>query len=133
METATGQNPPFDHVVVWRLRYFAWNLDESIQARDQLATNGIRLLSVKEQPPKRQHTAGRFPTQRIFRRRKEHSATVAGVTTQLVEATQPSSPLLDRGSGGDEKSIAAVPISNQEEIAVLAGMVTGLKKGHIRI
>ncbi len=44
---------------------------------------------------------------RISRRRKEHPATVAGVTTQLVEATQPSSPLLDRGSGGDEKSIAA--------------------------
>ena len=48
METATGKNSPFDHVVVWRLRYFAWNLDESIQARDRLAANGIQLLSVKE-------------------------------------------------------------------------------------
>ena len=48
METATGKSSPFDHVVVWRLRYFAWNLDESIQARDRLAANGIQLLSVKE-------------------------------------------------------------------------------------
>ena len=53
MGDATGQNPPFDHVVVWRLRYFAWDLDESIQARNQLAANGIRLLSVKEQLPER--------------------------------------------------------------------------------
>ena len=48
---ATGDNPRFDHVVVWKLRYFAINLDESIQARDQLAANGILLLSVKEKLP----------------------------------------------------------------------------------
>ncbi len=52
METATVKNSPFDHVVVWRLRYFAWNLDESIQARGRLAANGIQLLSVKEQSSK---------------------------------------------------------------------------------
>ena len=52
METATGKNSPFEHVVVWRLRYFAWNLDESIQARDRLAANGSQLLSVKEQSSK---------------------------------------------------------------------------------
>ena len=49
MESGTGKSSPFDHVVVWRLRYFAWNLDESIQARDRLAANGIQLLSVKGQ------------------------------------------------------------------------------------
>ena len=48
---ATGENPPFDHIVVWKLRYFAWCLDESILARDELAANGIRLLSVKEKLP----------------------------------------------------------------------------------
>ena len=51
MDEATGENPPFDHVVVWKPRYFAWNLDESIQARDQLAASGVRLLSVKEKLP----------------------------------------------------------------------------------
>ena len=51
MNHATGENPPFDHVVVWKLRYFAINLDESIQARDQLAANGIRLLSEKVELP----------------------------------------------------------------------------------
>ena len=51
MNDATGENPPFDHVVVWKLRYFAWNLDESIQARDQLAASSVRLLSVKEKLP----------------------------------------------------------------------------------
>ena len=53
MNDATGENPPFDHVVVWKLRYFAWNLDESIQARDQLAASSVRLLSVKEKLPNR--------------------------------------------------------------------------------
>ena len=51
MDDATGGNPPFDPVVVWKLRYFAWNLDESIQARDKLAASGIQLLSVKERLP----------------------------------------------------------------------------------
>lgn len=52
MDDATGEDPQFDHVVVWKLRYFAWNLDESIQARDKLAASGVRLLSVKERLPK---------------------------------------------------------------------------------
>ena len=30
MADAAGENPPFDHVVVWRLRYFAWSLEESV-------------------------------------------------------------------------------------------------------
>ena len=29
MSDATGENPPFNHVVVWKLRYFAWSLDPS--------------------------------------------------------------------------------------------------------
>ena len=52
MDDATGKDPQFDHVVVWKLRYFAWNLDESIQARDKLAASGVRLLPVKERLPK---------------------------------------------------------------------------------
>ena len=48
---ATGEDPRFDHVVVWKLCYFAWDLDDSIQARDTLAASGVRLLSVKERLP----------------------------------------------------------------------------------
>ena len=51
MDDATGDKPPFDPIVVWKLRYFAWSLDESILARDKLAASGIRLLSVKEKLP----------------------------------------------------------------------------------
>ena len=48
MADAGSERPPFDHVVVWKLRYFAWSLEESVLARDKLAANGVRLLSVKE-------------------------------------------------------------------------------------
>ena len=48
---ATGEDPRFDHVVVWKLCYFAWDLDDSIHARDTLAASGVRLLSVKERLP----------------------------------------------------------------------------------
>ena len=51
MADATRENPPFDHVVVWKLRYFAWSLDESVLARDKLVANGVQLLSVKERMP----------------------------------------------------------------------------------
>ena len=54
MHVATGENPPFDHIVVWKLRYFAWSLDESILARDfELAANGMRLAGrMKEKLPR---------------------------------------------------------------------------------
>ena len=42
MADATGGNPPFDHDVVWNLRYFAWSLGESVLARETLAANGVR-------------------------------------------------------------------------------------------
>ena len=51
MADATSENPQFDHVVVWKLRYFSWSLDESVLARDKLAASGVRLLSVKEKLP----------------------------------------------------------------------------------
>ena len=35
MADATSEHPPFDHVVVWKLRYFAWSLDESVLAREK--------------------------------------------------------------------------------------------------
>ena len=51
MSDATGENAPFDHVVVWKLRYFARSLEESVLAREKLAANGVRVLSVKERMP----------------------------------------------------------------------------------
>ena len=51
MADATGERPPFDHVVVWKLKYFAMTLGESILCQDRLAKNGVRLLSVKERIP----------------------------------------------------------------------------------
>ena len=48
MADATGENPPFGHAVVWKLRRFAWALEESVLARQRLAANRIRVLSVKE-------------------------------------------------------------------------------------
>ena len=48
MADATGEQPPFDHVVVWKLRYFAWSLEESVLAQEKLAANRVRLLSVKD-------------------------------------------------------------------------------------
>ena len=47
MADATGENPSFDHVVVWKLRHVAWSLEESILARNRLRACGMRLLSVK--------------------------------------------------------------------------------------
>ena len=51
MADATGENAPFDHGVVWKLRYFARSLEESVLAREKLAANGVRVLSVKERMP----------------------------------------------------------------------------------
>ena len=51
MADATGENAPFDHVVVWKLRYFARSLEESVLAGEKLAANGVRVLSVKERMP----------------------------------------------------------------------------------
>ena len=42
MADATGENVPFDHVVVWKLRYFARSLKESVLARERLRACGMR-------------------------------------------------------------------------------------------
>ena len=51
MADASGKPPPFDNVVVWKRRFFSWDLEEAIQERDKLTANGVRLLSVKERAP----------------------------------------------------------------------------------
>ena len=51
MADVTSETNSFDHVVVWKLMYFALRIEESIQARDQLKAHGERVLSVKERQP----------------------------------------------------------------------------------
>ena len=53
MADAESDEAPFDHVVVWRLRHFAWSLEESVLAPEKLRANGVRLLSVNERIPDR--------------------------------------------------------------------------------
>ena len=35
MGDATEENPPFDIIVVWKLRNFSWSLDETVLCRDK--------------------------------------------------------------------------------------------------
>ncbi|MYC38100.1 MAG: recombinase family protein [Chloroflexi bacterium] len=48
MEDATKDAPPFDTIVVWKLRNFSWSLEETILCRDRLRANGVTLISTKE-------------------------------------------------------------------------------------
>ena len=50
MEDATGGDPPFDAIIVWKRRNFSWSLDETILCRDKLAANGVSLISTTESP-----------------------------------------------------------------------------------
>ena len=51
MTDADPEHRPFDHVIVWKLMYFALMIEESILGRDRLAAHGIRLLSGTERSP----------------------------------------------------------------------------------
>ena len=48
MGEATEENPPFDVIVVCKLKNFSWSLDETVLCRDRLKANGISLLSTAE-------------------------------------------------------------------------------------
>ena len=48
MEDATKDAPPFDTIVVWKLRNFSWSLEETILCRDRLSANGVALVSTTE-------------------------------------------------------------------------------------
>ena len=40
---AIAEQPAYNHLVVWKLKYFAWSLEESVLTRERLAANGVRL------------------------------------------------------------------------------------------
>ena len=48
MGEATDDEPPFEVIVVYKLRNFSWSLDETVLCRDRLKANGVSLLSTAE-------------------------------------------------------------------------------------
>ena len=48
MGEATDDEPPFDAIVVYKLRNFSWPLDETVLCRARLKANGVSLLSTAE-------------------------------------------------------------------------------------
>ena len=48
MADATGDAPPFNAIVVWKLRNFSWSLDETVLCRDRLRASGVVLVSTTE-------------------------------------------------------------------------------------
>ena len=48
MGEATDDEPPFDVIVVYKLRNFSWSLDETVLCRARLKANGVSLLSTAE-------------------------------------------------------------------------------------
>ena len=51
MAEATQDDPPFNFIVVYRLRNFSWSLEESVLCRDRLRTSEVTLVSTKENSP----------------------------------------------------------------------------------
>ena len=51
MGEATQDDPPFNYIVVYRLRNFSWSLDETVLCRDRLKAKGVTLVSTMESSP----------------------------------------------------------------------------------
>lgn len=51
MDDATGEDPPFEFIVVYKLRNFSWSLEETVLCRDRLTANGVTLVSTSESSP----------------------------------------------------------------------------------
>ena len=48
---ATQDDPPFEYIIVYKLRNFSWSLDETVLSRDRLAAHGVTLVSTMESYP----------------------------------------------------------------------------------
>ena len=48
MGEATQDEPPFDCIVVYKLRNFSWSLDETVLCQGRLTANGVTLVSTME-------------------------------------------------------------------------------------
>ena len=51
MGEATQHVPPFQYIVVYKLRNFSWSLDETVLCRDRLRASGVTLVSTAESSP----------------------------------------------------------------------------------
>ena len=51
MGEATQDEPPFQYIVVHKLRNFSWSLDETVLSRDKLRNSGVTLVSTMESSP----------------------------------------------------------------------------------
>ena len=51
MGEATQDDPPFEYIVVYKLRNFSWSLDETVLCRDRLNARGVTLVSTMESSP----------------------------------------------------------------------------------
>ena len=51
MDEATQEDPPFQLIVVYKLRNFSWSLDEAVLCRDRLRASGVTLVSTVESSP----------------------------------------------------------------------------------
>ena len=51
MGEATQDDPPFQFIVVYKLRNFSWSLDETVLCRDRLKASGVTLVSTMESSP----------------------------------------------------------------------------------
>ena len=48
MTGATRTAPEFDHIVIWQQNRFCRSLEETVECRDRLNANGVRVVSVTE-------------------------------------------------------------------------------------
>ena len=51
MGEATQDEPPFDFIVVYKLRNFSWSLDETVLSKARLRASGVTLVSTVESSP----------------------------------------------------------------------------------
>ena len=50
IEDTTEEGPPFDSVIVQKIRNFPWSLEETVLCRDRLSASGVRLIQPTESP-----------------------------------------------------------------------------------
>ena len=51
MGEGAQDEPPFEYIVVYKLRNFSWSLDETVLCRDRLKASGVTLVSTMESYP----------------------------------------------------------------------------------
>ena len=51
MGEATQDDPPFEYIIVYKLRNFSWSLDETVLCRVKLNARGFTLTSTMESSP----------------------------------------------------------------------------------